>query len=339
MLIFNSPLSTCLLYVLITIVTIFILNKVITSNNAKPSYASSNYNNKQSKINVAFVGNSIQYFQDLPRFIEVLSSYTIYQNSCLRPTATLTSILKKGNGMKTIFNTSKALLDDGVTYDIGSSDVYSLLLGGGSYINNYNNNNWDYVVLNDRTYYPAKNSTRAKTIQTLKTSYAPIFQSIGAIPIFISTHAYRAPSNQTKNLGDIYTYTSLVSQGVEEYAQVLSAFLPNNQSARVAHVGKAFQIIYKENYTLWYNLFNIDNYHPSPHGTYLQGCIVYCTIFDNELPDENIALPNNPASLFDYSRVMQPIGWTSGGDYLPKPTLEEAQYLYSVAGRVCCGEE
>ena len=236
--------------------------------------------------------------------------------------------------MKSIFNTSKALREDG-TYDIGSPDVYSLLLGGGS--SGYGN--WDYVVLNDRTYYPAKNTTREKTIQTLITYYVPIFQSIGAgaIPVFISTHAYRVPSNKTKPLGDgdIHTYTSLVSSGVEEYTKVLSSYLTQSQTPRIAYVGYAFEIVYQENYTLWERLFNIDDYHPSPHGTYLQGCIVYCTLFGT-LPSEGIAVAlEDPADLFEYSRVMQPVGWTSGGDYLDKPTVWEAGYLYDVAGRVC----
>jgi len=287
--------------------------------------------NLDTTIKVAFIGNSVQYFNDCPRFMEAISDNRIIQNSCLRPSATLTGILKNGNGMGTIFNTSKALKDEG-SFDIGAPDVYTLLLGDET--SGYEPPNWDFVVMNDRTYYPAKSYTRSKTKKTLENVYAPILEEIGATPVFIATHAYRVPSEKVAELGNITTYTSLVLEGVKEYAEVLQHYLPSDQTPRIAPVGKAFLRVWEEDPDLWYNLFNIDDYHPSPHGTYLQGCVIYCTLFERP-PLKETAIPFHPADLFRNSRVMQPEGWTSGGDYLPKPTYQEAEYLFNVAKRVC----
>ena len=69
-------------------------------------------------VRVAFIGNSIIYY-DLPRFMEALSGNTVEQDSCLRPSGTLKSIVEKGNNMIERFHTEKALTSDG-TYDIGA---------------------------------------------------------------------------------------------------------------------------------------------------------------------------------------------------------------------------
>ena len=103
----------------------------------------SNAWNETRDLKVAFVGNSIQYYNDFPRLMEAISGYHITQNSCLRGGATLSTILTRGNGMKTKFKSSNAKTESG-GYDIGAPNVYDLLVGDYS-------DDWDYIVLNDRT--------------------------------------------------------------------------------------------------------------------------------------------------------------------------------------------
>lgn len=57
-------------------------------------------------IKVAFIGNSMQYYNDLPRFMEALSDGQISQNSCLHGNADFSSMLVSGNGMYKIWKSS-----------------------------------------------------------------------------------------------------------------------------------------------------------------------------------------------------------------------------------------
>jgi hypothetical protein len=46
-------------------------------------------------VNVAFIGNSIMFVNDLPRFMVSLSDYRLEQNSCLHGSLSFKSILWK----------------------------------------------------------------------------------------------------------------------------------------------------------------------------------------------------------------------------------------------------
>eukprot|EP00586_Coscinodiscus_wailesii_P000252 CAMPEP_0172481212 /NCGR_PEP_ID=MMETSP1066-20121228/6891_1 /TAXON_ID=671091 /ORGANISM="Coscinodiscus wailesii, Strain CCMP2513" /LENGTH=269 /DNA_ID=CAMNT_0013243261 /DNA_START=204 /DNA_END=1013 /DNA_ORIENTATION=+ len=260
--------------------------------------------------------------------MEALSNNNIKQNSCLRPSSTLKGFLEYGNGMETIWRTENALNDNG-EYDIGARNVTALLYGD----NRHNAPQWDYVVMNDRSHNPAQNKTRQISLNVLQKGYAPMLANIGATPVFIATHAYRNNTNITATLGDVPTYTARVKQGYEQYSQTLSQLLPTSHTPLIAPVGDAFLIVWRENLNLWYKLYNTDGLHPSPHGTYLQGCVIYCTIY-GKAPLKSMALPKDVSVMFRNARAMQPDGLTPGGDYLPYPNYEEALYLYDVAVRV-----
>lgn len=96
-------------------------------------------------------------------------------------------------------------------------------------------------------------------------------------------------------------------------------------------------MVWEENRDLWYKLFhNADHLHASPTGTFLTGCVVYHTLFE-EMPLRDICLvpTHNMPSLWERARVMQ--------DALdppnPFPTLEEAEYLYGICERVAANGE
>ena len=48
------------------------------------------------EISVAFIGNSMQYYNDFPRFMQVISGGKISQGSCLHGDATIPNMLKNG---------------------------------------------------------------------------------------------------------------------------------------------------------------------------------------------------------------------------------------------------
>ena len=86
---------------------------------------------------VAFLGNSIQYYNDTPRFLANLGRGSIsHPDSCYRGGASLLSLWEDGNGMKRKFatpnaETSRTTVDgkEVVVYDVGAPTVRSLLSG------------------------------------------------------------------------------------------------------------------------------------------------------------------------------------------------------------------
>jgi len=88
---------------------------------------------------------------------------------------------------------------------------------------------------------------------------------------------------------------------------------------------KAFLLIWEENVSFWKGLFGEDLYHPSPHGTYLAGCVIYSTIY-NKLPSASSRFTDE---VFGRSRMMQ-----LSGDAQPLPSEDEALYLRWIAKRV-----
>jgi hypothetical protein len=342
-------------------------------------------------ISVAFVGNSMQYFNDFPRLMQALSNGTISQNSCLHGDATIRTLLHTGNGMARKFKTANAVVDDAdlyvynnmdddtsiVIHDYGACTVRQLLIGEDSrlpdqdQVNNYADDyfnpadddneyyiddgtnpcfedeyylsylesrykdeppKWDYIVINDNTRSPARNNTRQRSLEELEASYVSWLLETGATPVFIVTHAYWTGWRDMSGLEDVPTFTSLTYMGYREYAALLEKYLPPSQKPRLAPVAIAFLTVWEENYPFWLKLFHIDEVHASPLGSYLQGCVVYHTLY-GRMPPKDQALRQDMSNLWLHARRMQPDTHRSN----PFPTLEQATYLYHVADRVCKG--
>jgi hypothetical protein len=324
---------------------------------------------------VAFLGNSIIFVNDLPRFFQALSGDNlIHQNSCLHGSLNLKSIMQKGNGMYNKWKTENARISDvnvskygnGTIYDYGTCSFPQLMFGyddnlfaedGSSpYVNdgmnpciqdpnylNYLNDTyhpptWDYVVLNDQTVAPGYYYSRRRSMRVLDKVYSDILAtSRQTRPVFLVTHAYikseeaSNASAQDIQLGDIPEFTSRIYYGYQQYAQTLAANLPPEQEPLLAPAGLAFLLLWEENYGMWEKLFFYDGFHPSPHGTYLIGCVLYATIFGRMPPPES-ALQADIGQLWSNARKMQ----IRKKNYprMPVPTLAEANYLYRIAERV-----
>jgi len=370
---------------------------------------------KKTTASVAFLGNSMFYFNDFPRFFETISVGKVVQNSCLHGGASIGSLLLEGNLMYPQFQSTKAILmkdydETGhVVYDYGACTVPQLLLGqddrlsdpgypipppppsnatvlmnnigpregvissnpcradviyreysmGRNFLStsifstsNVNKtikkweaktkkSGWDYVLINDNTRNPARASTREHALSMLETFYVPWLLETHSTPIFLWTHAY-SPIYSCKvefvdttylrnmtGLEDIANFTSLTGVGYRAYVDLLTKYLPVEQTPRIAPVGLAFLVVHEENYKLWTQLFHCDNLHASPSGSFLQGCIVYYTIF-GEMPNKDVVLRHDMASLWNRARMMQH-AWEPAN---PFPDLITATYLYRVAERV-----
>ena len=333
-------------------------------------------------VSVAFIGNSIQYYNDFPRFMEALSDGHISQNSCLHGNADLSSLFSNGNGMYDKWNTGPAKIlevnftynnqgEDQPLYDFGACSVAQLLFGADERLTDYLNFNvsnnlsdesdnlmendgtnpcfenpwyysylqskyqyegpprWDYIVINDNTRSPCCTTQRANGIEMLRDVYIPWFLDTGATPIFLDTHAYWAPTRDMRGLTDIPTFTSLSYEGYREYINIVSTYLPPEQQPRLAPVGLAFLMVWEEDFALWESLIHYDHIHPSPSGTFLQGCIVYAAIF-GKLPPVDIITGHESFQFFEATRRMVPTSHRQK----PFPTRKEVLYLYHVAQRI-----
>jgi hypothetical protein len=84
--------------------------------------------------NVAFLGNSYFFVNDIPRAVEAMSAGHIYQNSCIHPGSSLAELWVTGNGMYQLWTTPEAELADYNTYDYGLCSVAHILQGYDEYI-------------------------------------------------------------------------------------------------------------------------------------------------------------------------------------------------------------
>ena len=328
----------------------------------------------QKRIQVAFIGNSVQYFNDFPRFMEAISGDHVVQNSCLHEYATIFTIVQSGNGMLKKFNTEKARVGDDSSnlFDYGACTVHQLLFGydgflygdwksynasttGTTYSGAYNDglnpcyadasyltyittqflNNpikWDYVVINDDPETPGSSESRQKSLESLMSTYASWFAQTGAIPVFLDTPAYWSTFKNLSTFENVPTFTSLTYEGYREYAGLLGSFLPAIQKPLIAPVGIAFLAVWEDDYQMWTKLFHYDEINLSPHGTFLQGCVVHHSLFGH-LPRKDVALPDSISSLFSRARRMQP----PSHHRKEWPTRDEALYLYNIAKKVVHG--
>jgi len=199
---------------------------------------------------------------------------------------------------------------------------------------------WDFIIINDNTRNPARAVTRAQVLSMLKRFYVPWLLETGSTPVFLWTHAYSTEysckvqyldttylRNMTGlGLEDIANFTSLTRVGYQTYVDLLTSYLPSTQVPRSAPVWLAFLVVHEENHKLWKTLFHCDNLHASPSGSFLQGCIIYYTLFGT-MPNKNIVLRLNMALLWKRARMMQH-AWEPPNQF---PDLATATYLYRVA--------
>jgi len=324
-------------------------------------------NGHRDVVHIAHMGNSFQFVNDLPRVLQSMGQGRIYQDSVLHGSLTFVSLLRRGNGMYYRWKSDAAYNETTGFYDYGACSMAQLLLGYDEKLYDFDTYyyddgknpcakdqdylafrdaqqqellqktarttpKWDYVVMNDQSVSPTIYQKRLKSAAALKSIYAPVLEQIWATPILIQTWAYDADAADNhatmEFLVDVPTFTSLLVEGYELYFQTLSAALPSQLQPKIAPVGLAYLTIWEENYSFWSNkMFAADLFHPSPHGSYLEACVVYITIF-GQAPDPPSS-QQTVESLYNRSRVRQ-----INGNEQPVPTDDEALYLRWIAQRV-----
>ena len=223
------------------------------------------------------------------------------------------------------FATNNALMDNG-EYDVGSPTVQYLL--------QEKQIQWDVIVMNEHTQGPARQSTRNEFHSTLMQQYLPLISTNNpkATIIFIETAAYRLQGiNNSEDLGNTYQFQQTVREGIQSYIKLVHDH-EDNILARMAPVGTAFLFVHDNNHELWEKLFDPwDNFHPSPTGTFLQGCVLHCTIFN--VPPKCPRTKEEIATLWNDARMMHPKKKVN--DAVALPSVNEVEYLWKIAWDVC----
>ena len=313
-------------------------------------------------LNVAFIGNSYFFVNDLPRLMESMSDGHIYQDSCLHGRGSLLNILRTGNGMYPRWETEYASISpygkyyEHELYDYGACSVPELLLGEDSLLSYGNEDgafaddgknpcfeddaylayrsalgvngsvSWDYVVLTDQAKRMCFDDARQDAITALNYTYAPILKGIRATPIIVQPQAFYSENTNMTGLGDIPTFTSKVMEGAKDYMDFLNAKLPRRHRAKIAPVGDAFLAVWEDKTAIWKKLFLEDGVHSSGYGSYLYGAVIYATIY-GKMPKAGIVITGDVSELFDNARKLQ-------ANSTQFPTKAEAKYLYKIAKKV-----
>jgi len=253
-------------------------------------------------LHIAFVGNSIIFFNDghkLLRNMLTAKGYNVTYNACMEGGATLISLWK---GCSSSFVTGNRRVR--VTLEKLLSPPL------------------DFVILNDQTRSPALAVSRAQTKAFLLRKYAPRLYEAKATPVFLHTAAYRT---DLPMMGSFDQFTANLQEGYQEYAHLLTDYFASQndegqqqpQKALVAPFGMAVANVRQQHPELWKNLYLDDDMHPSPLGTWLEACVLFCTMLPGEEP------PIHTPNFWKGIRLNSPI-----------PTQEEAQILWDESLRI-----
>lgn len=315
-------------------------------------------------VNIAFIGNSYFYVNDMPRLFEQVAGKHIFQDSCLHASGSVLNILKTGNGMYYKWQTQNAMKggieyvtssnDVAYLYDYGACSVPQLLTGqdsmlsygnqDGHYVNDGTNpcikdNNyleyensfhydgkWNYVVIVDQSKRMCFDDAREEAIMAFNYTYAPLLSRAGATPVLVQPHAFWSDAVNMTGLTDIPTFTSMIMDGAKIYKKFLDKHTRLGISAKIAPVGDAYLTVWEENEELWQKLFLADGIHPSGHGSYLYAMVLHGTIYGRPPPKSRV-VTDNVQDLFSLARKLHV-------DESGIPTKSEALALWKVAKKV-----
>lgn len=323
----------------------------------------------RAHINVAFVGNSYFYVNDLPRFVEKIAGGHITQDSVIHNAATILQIVMTGNGMWNKWATRQAMIG-GVKfetsqntteylYDMGACSVPQLLTGHdkmltysnklGTFIDDGQNpcfnqdayleyqestdlkKSWDFVVITDQSTTMAFEDTRQEALAALNYTYGPILKEQKISPVIVQPHAYSSSGASSSGLDDLTTFTALIMEGAQVYRKFINKRSGWFTKAHVAPVGNAFLAIYEESPNdLWPKLFLDDGIHPSAYGTFVYGCVIYATMTGYMPKYSRVVVDDMESSdIFATARRLQ-----SSSSQAGFPTKDEAKILYKISKKV-----
>jgi hypothetical protein len=313
--------------------------------------------------NVAFIGNSNFFVNDLPRLMEALAQGKIFQDSCLHSKGSIMNILQTGNGMYQRWQTDAAALvlddddhtsvtwvnEDGETtplYDYGACSVPQLLIGQDEYlaIGGYDDQDDTNPCLQSEGYMEYMESFNYSspwdfvilTDQSKRMCYPEAREEA----LLALNYTYIPILEHTSGIPIIVQPHGFYSESVNKTglgdvptftAKIYNGALEYAEfmqlrlpDVRIAPVGMAFLTVYEQDMDLWYKLFLSDGIHPSPSGTFLYGCVIYATMYKH-MPKSSVVLVQDMSTLWSKARKLQ------SNEF---PEQAEAEYLMGIARQV-----
>ncbi|KAG7372077.1 hypothetical protein IV203_018220 [Nitzschia inconspicua] len=95
------------------------------------------YKSSRQIIKVAFIGNSFQFVNDLPRVLEYFGNGLLQQDSMLHGSLNFYTMTLKGNGMFHRWNTSETAVNADGVIDYGACTLPQILLGYDVWLDDY----------------------------------------------------------------------------------------------------------------------------------------------------------------------------------------------------------
>ena len=221
-----------------------------------PSENNNGTNTTQPNVRILFVGNSSTYYNDMPQMVKGLAQADGVNVTIQALTAANYKLYQ--------------FADEKDTY-------------GSQLISALKNYKWDYVILQDHREMIITDIAKTQTaIETLK----PLIQSSGAKMLLYDT--------QADYIGRSFTatgYSYYLSHNEIQHYMIKGYYMMGNKyGAQVISSGVNFERCLKQFPDI--KLYNADNIHPTPTGSYLAACTIYGTIF-NTTALENKYLPES----------------------------------------------
>lgn len=197
--------------------------------------------------NILFVGNSFTYVNELPKMLQAVATYAgedIFAESVVRGGAYLHEFADPEHELGQKLNEM------------------------------YHSRKWDYIVLQDQSFNPARNPedflTSAERLCHMMNNGEKI--------LFYGTWAYRDNTEKLSSTG--MTYTKMLDALTASYQKAADI-----QNGILVPVGDAFALSTEKYPEI--DLYAADDYHPSVCGTYLAMCLFYKAIF-KKIPESSM---------------------------------------------------
>lgn len=324
-----------------------------------------------SHINVAFVGNSYFYVNDLPRFVQNLGGGHISQDSVLHNSASILNIIMTGNGMYKKWATTQAMINgvkyentQGETaylYDMGACSVPQLLTGHDEMITKGNalgtfkddgsnpcfqsedyreyhestglkiKGGWDFVVIVDQSESMAIDENREQALTAFNYTYGPLLKKKNISPIIVQPHAYFVNAMNSTDVTELATYTALIMEGAQIYKKYLNRRTGWFSHAHIAPVGNAFMSVFEESQYDIYPKLFMDD---GIHPS-AYGTFLYGTVIyatmTGYMPKYNRVVVDDMENSEMFATARRLQASSSAAGF---PTKEEADILFKIAKKV-----
>ena len=202
-------------------------------------------NNNKKTTKILMIGNSYTWYNDLHLILERICASAGVK-------ADVTAVTRGGASLLLYANKSSSM----------GRRVHQLL----------KNQKWDYVILQDRHFYPIAHPER---LYDAVLSLKPYIEAAGAKTVLFMTWA---PYRYHK---DYQRYENIVKNREDYQAQIQEIYETTAKEANAIVVPAGLSILNVDNAKTGVRTLRQDGSHPSYAGSYITACTIFKTLFPN----------------------------------------------------------